>query len=209
MLPLGGKPILASNIELCARHGVKSLFVNLHYQSESIRGYFGDGSNWGVSIVYKFEPKLLGTSGSVKSFSAELRGDEPFFVIYGDNISGYDLSSLMARHRESSADMCIAVFEMQDASQSGMVMMDRNDRIIGFIEKPAAGTRGPTWVNSGVYVMNPKLLSSISDGFADFGRQTIPEWIASGRHLQALRMDRAVKAFDTPELYARQSASHG
>src|SRR3954447_24597958 len=63
MVSLGGRPLLAYNVDWLRRYGVCDLVINLHYLPEVIRSYFGDGSELGVNIRYSYEPELLGTSG--------------------------------------------------------------------------------------------------------------------------------------------------
>ena len=202
MLPVGGEPILEHLIKLCRKNGVEKIFVNLHHKSDAIKNYFGDGSKWGVSISYKLEKALLGTSGAVKNFEAEL-GQDPFFVLYGDNYMDYDLKSLMKKHVESKADMSIAVFELPDTRESGAVSMDTQGRIVKFAEKQPSASAVGGWVNSGVYVMNAGLLAKISAGYSDFGKDVIPQFIQEGLKIAAIKMDQAVKAIDTPALYQK------
>ena len=52
MIPIDNKPILEYLILLCRKHGIKEIFISTSYLSELIKGYFGDGSKWGVKIVY-------------------------------------------------------------------------------------------------------------------------------------------------------------
>ena len=202
LLKIRGKAILEHNVELCARHGVTRLFINLHHRPEMIRRRFGDGSRWGVSIKYLFERSLLGTAGGVKNFERWL-GPDPFLVIYGDNWIDYDLTALLERHVASKADMSVAVFPMPDARQSGVVLMTASGRIREFVEKPASNRPRSGWVNMGVYVMEPRLLGSIPPGASDFGRDVIPRFIRDGRKIMAVKMSRIVRYIDTPELYEK------
>jgi NDP-sugar pyrophosphorylase family protein len=202
LLPIRGKPILEHNIELCARHGITRLFINLHHRPMMIRRRLGDGSRWGVSIRYKFEPELLGTAGGVKNFESWL-GPDPFFVIYGDNWIDYDLTFMLARHAAAKADMSVAVFPMPDARQSGVVLMTRSGRIREFVEKPASKRPRRGWVNMGVYVMEPRLLAGIPPGASDFGRDVIPRFLKDGLKVMAVKMPRIVRYIDTPELYEK------
>jgi mannose-1-phosphate guanylyltransferase / phosphomannomutase len=102
MIEFRGKPILEHNINLCKRYGVSELCINTHHLHQKIREYFGDGSKFGVSINYSYESELLGTSGAVKNFSKFL-GNEPFFVIYGDNYSDrFEFIGTKKRTKQSS-----------------------------------------------------------------------------------------------------------
>ncbi len=70
MIPIAGKPILQHNVELLARHGIREIAINLHHCPEVVRSHFGDGSRFGVSITYSYEPELLGTAGAVKKLES-------------------------------------------------------------------------------------------------------------------------------------------
>jgi NDP-sugar pyrophosphorylase family protein len=75
MAPIGGKPLLERHFEQFKKYGIKEFFINLHYLPEKITDYFGDGSKWGIKIVYKHEPEILGTAGGVKNFEGVLKNN--------------------------------------------------------------------------------------------------------------------------------------
>jgi mannose-1-phosphate guanylyltransferase/phosphomannomutase len=201
MLELGGHPIMEHTVELCRKAGIRHLFVNLHYHPEIIRGYFGDGSKWGVSIQYRNEKSLLGTGGAVKGFERKLRG-QPFLVVYGDNFIPYDLKKIIKRHRKSKAEMSLVVFWKRDVRESGVVTMERNGRVAAFHEKPTG--RPPShWVNAGVYVLEPQLLRRMRKGVSDFGSDVIPDFLERDVRIMAIQVNRPVIAVDTPDLYKK------
>ena len=72
MVPVDGRPLLEYNIELLREHGVRDIAVNLHAHADAITEHFGDGSRFGVSLTYSFEPQLLGTAGAVKKLGEVL-----------------------------------------------------------------------------------------------------------------------------------------
>ncbi|MGA7159803.1 MAG: nucleotidyltransferase family protein [Bacteroidota bacterium] len=200
MIRFRGKPILEHNIELCRRFGVTDLFINTHHLPEVIRGYFGDGSRWGVHIEYTFEPELLGTSSAVRNFQSFL-SDGPFFVLYGDNYSDYDLSALQKKQQEHSALGVIAFHWREDTSSSGVAEFAEDGRISRFIEKPAPGQSDSHWVNAGIYYFREEILSFLPSGYSDFAKDIFPKLLASGESLYGVRQKVEVLAFDTPEMY--------
>lgn len=209
MLPVRGKPVLEHNLMLLAQHGVKDVCVNLHHQPEVIRKHFGSGEKWGVRIHYAFEPELLGTAGGVKNFEATL-GHEAFFVIYGDNFTDYDLSAIARFHEEKGGLATIAVFEKEDVSQSGVVWLDKNGRVLDFIEKPKAGSVDSKLVNAGIYVLDPKVFSWIPAGqFSDFGKDVFPALLKAGQPLFGIPMKGILEAIDTVALYRTVKTSYG
>ena len=52
MLKVGRKPILEIILDQFIEAGFYNFIISTHYKAEMISGYFGDGSNWGVSIRY-------------------------------------------------------------------------------------------------------------------------------------------------------------
>lgn len=200
MLPVFSKPVIVHNIEMCKRFGIADIYINLHHLPEVITGYLGDGKRFGVYITYSREETILGTAGGVKRLAEKLSG-ERFFVIYADNyFNNYDLRTVYDRHRQAGADMSIALFELEDISQSGVAIMDEGDWIKKFVEKPGKGTIDSHWANAGIYLMEPKLLELIPTGFSDFGKDIIPKYIASSYKVLGLKMPSSVVAIDTPAL---------
>jgi mannose-1-phosphate guanylyltransferase len=203
MLTVFGKPVIAHNIEMCRQFGINDIYINLHHLSEVIVKYLGDGKSFGVSITYSFEEEILGTSGGIKNIFEKLSG-ESFFVIYADNYSNYDLGTIYDKHCKANADMSIALFQSENVSQSGVVIMDKCDRIITFVEKPGDKLVDSHWVNAGIYLIEPCLMEDIPDGFSDFGRDIIPKYIAYNYKLIGVKMPNRVVAIDTPSLFEKR-----
>ena len=199
MLAVLGKPVIVHNIEMCRRFGITDIYINLHHLPEVITGYLGDGKRFGVSITYSREETILGTAGGVKCLAEHLLGDR-FFVIYADNYYNYDLGMIHERHCKEGAQMSIALFELEDVSQSGVAFLDEGGWIQKFVEKPGDATIAGHWVNAGIYLMEPELLDLIPAGFSDFGQEIIPRYIADGHKVLGVKMPAPVVAMDTPAL---------
>lgn len=205
MLEINGLPILEQNIRLCKDAGIREILINLHHLPDQITDYFNDGSRFGVEITYSYEEELLGTAGAVKSNEAFFESD--FLVLYGDNYSNYDLKEIINFHHQKNADLTIAVYSLSDVSQSGIVRLDKHNKVLEFIEKPVNVIDGPVYANMGVYVLSRPLLAMIPDGFSDFGRDILPMWCSSNIKFFAKIMSEKVLAIDTPELHLLNSGS--
>lgn len=208
MLKVKGKPILEHNIEWLKSYGVTDIYVNLHHLSDAIAGYFGNGERFGVSIKYSFEPELLGTAGAVRKISddnwrvnTEKGGFEPLFIIYGDNLMAYDLNDIMDFHKRKGGIATIAVYEKEDVSQSGIVLLDENGQIVRFIEKPRPEEIVSHLVNTGIYVLEADALNYIpADRNSDFGKEIFPSMLKNGEKIFAIEVEGNLVAVDTPEL---------
>jgi len=206
LLPLGGKAVLEHNLELCRRHGVREVAINLHWRPELVREFVGDGGRWGLRVVYSFEAQLLGTAGGVKRL-AEFFGDADFVVIYGDNYTDCDLGALVSRHRDTGALATVAVFDTRAGRYSGIagsrVLLSEDDCIVGFEEtRGAEGRFESPWTNAGVYALNPAVLDLIPEGReCDFGRDVFPQLLSQPGRLRAYRHPGFCFGMDTPEAY--------
>lgn len=187
MVPLSGKPLLEYTIEWLRRYDVTQIIINLYHLPEAIRGYFGDGQKWGVRITYSLEDKPLGTAGGVKN--AAWFFDGPFFVWYGDNLSTCDLNRLYAFHQARGGIATIALYHRDDPTQSGIVALDKNDRVVRFLEKPEPQEVFSHWVSAGIFVLEPAVLDFIpAEGSPDFGRDVFPAMLAAGQPLYGHRL---------------------
>src|SRR5580704_3576728 len=95
----------------------------------------------------------------------ESYGPEYMVVLAGDHIYKMDYELMLRQHCDQAADVTIACMEVprKDASGFGVMTVDESDRIIDFVEKPAApdampGKPGFSLVSMGVYIFNTKFL---------------------------------------------------
>jgi len=197
MVPLGNQPLLGYTLALLARHNIREVAINLHHCPDIVRAYFGDGSAWGVHITYSFEPELLGTAGAVKKLQA-FWDDEPFLIIYGDNLTDCDLTKIGAFHRAKAGLVTLALYWRQDVEHSGVAALDADDRITRFMEKPKADQAPSHWVFGGLMVVEPRVLDFISASRpCDFGREVLPDLLARGEPLWGYRMTERLWWTDT------------
>jgi len=202
MLSVNWKPILQHNIELCKKFGITEIFINTHYLSDKIIDFFKDGSNFGVDITYSFENEPLGTAGALNNFRKYIN-DDNFFVIYGDNISNFNLNSLVKKFEEVNSIGVIGFHYREDIANSGVAEFDKNGKINLFIEKPSANQTQSHWINAGVYYLSSKIFNYISKGFSDFAKDVFPLLLEKNESLYGVCSDSDVLAFDTPEMYKK------
>lgn len=96
MLHVADKPLLEYHIERCKAAGITDIVINLAWQGDKIKDYFGNGRAFGVAIQYSQEPmEGLETAGGIKQALPLLKNDtNSFVVINGDIFTDYDVSSL-------------------------------------------------------------------------------------------------------------------
>ncbi|HEX6938359.1 MAG TPA: nucleotidyltransferase family protein [Longimicrobiales bacterium] len=205
LLELHGKRLIEWNLEWLAAHGVRDAWVNLHHRAEDVRAALGDGSRYGVSLRYVYEPAILGTAGAWRNVAAEWSGT--WLVVYGDNVTRFDLWAFLGAHRDRRAVATVALFDPARHRNTGIagghVSLDPAGRVVAFREgePPRPGRRA--YVNAGVYLLEPEVLGGVADGFQDFGRDVFPRLVAGGRVFgHVMEESGFCLGLDTPESYA-------
>ena len=173
MMPVLNRPIMEHIIRLLKVHNITELWCNLYYLPDEIQNYFEDGSNLGVRISFKVEDKLPGTAGGVKNLEEHF--DDTFVVISGDAITDIDLTSAIKFHRERGAIATIVLTHVENPLEFGVVITDEEGRIVRFLEKPGWSEVFSDTVNTGIYILDPKVFDFIPKGQDfDFSKDLFP-----------------------------------
>ena len=93
LLAVGGKALIAWQLEKLARAGFTEVVINHAYLGNMLETALGDGSRFGLSISYSPEGEALETAGGI-ALALHLLGTEPFLVVNADIYSDYDFSAL-------------------------------------------------------------------------------------------------------------------
>lgn len=188
-LPMANRPLLSYTLRLLADAGVDEAVINLHHWPETVVEALGDCCE-GVALHYARESALRGTAGALLPVASFF--DEPFLVIYGDNLLDVDLGSLIQFHRERDAIATIGLYHAPDPTAVGIVGADESGRILSFREKPtlaeleSAPYPARIGANAGIYILEPAVLSAIpAEGAPDFGHDIFPALLVAGAPLAA------------------------
>lgn len=186
MIPIVGIPCMEHIVNLLKYHGFEDIVVTLQFLPDEIRDYFGDGSEWGVSMRYSVEDVPAGTAGSVKMAEEELRSlgnpDERFLVISGDALTDSDLAQLIDFHGRKGSEATMVLKSVENPLDFGIVITEEDGRITRFLEKPAWGQVFSDTVNTGIYLLESSVLDDIPpEGEYDFSADLFPKLLADGR----------------------------
>lgn len=174
MLKVNGKPMLERIIERFRDLGVLDFYLSVNYKANVIEEYFGDGSAWRIKIHYLREKKRLGTAGSLSLLPKDL--PYPFFVVNADIITDLDFRAIYQFHREQAPDITVAVKKVSYQVPYGTIEVEHG-RIVSLSEKPHI----KKFVNAGIYILEPKVLSEVpEDQFFDM-TDLISKLIAQGK----------------------------
>jgi len=95
LLPAGGQALIEYHLAALAKAGITEVVINICFQAEKIKATLGDGSRYGVQIVYSSEEDVgrLETGGGIYH-ALPLLGEQPFVVVNGDIWTDYSFEQL-------------------------------------------------------------------------------------------------------------------
>jgi D-glycero-alpha-D-manno-heptose 1-phosphate guanylyltransferase len=196
---VGKKSFLELLIRQLKHQGIRRLILCTGYLADQVENEFGDGRALDLEIAYSKELEPLGTAGAVKLAQSHLGNASQFLVMNGDSFLEIDLPQFLQFHRDRGALVSMAVVRVEDSSRYGTVQIDRNQKVIGFLEK--AGSNGPGLVNGGVYVFSPQVLQYIPDGRSSLEKEVFPHLLGQG--VYAYEQSGMFIDIGTPEDYAK------
>lgn len=156
LLPVGEKAVLEIQIERLRSNGFERIVLATNYKADYIEKFLGDGSDYGVELVYSKEKEALGTAGPL-SLCRDLL-TSPFLVMNGDILSLVDYADMYNKACSSMAKLTVGIKKMTMPFSFGNIFFE-GDRVTGIEEKPDI----TTYALAGIYVMTPEILSYIPD----------------------------------------------
>jgi mannose-1-phosphate guanylyltransferase len=189
MLPVGGLPVTEHQLLAAKKAGINTVILATSYLSEVFTPYFGDGSKWGIQLLYAVEKEPLGTGGAIRNAAAMVgfaERSENFVIFNGDVLSKHDLTPQLSFHEERGADATLHLIEDDDARAFGCVPTDKTGRVSNFLEKMDNPVTND--INAGCYVFSPTVISAIPEGkVISIERETFPQLVKSGRPVYGYR----------------------
>lgn len=173
LLPLGDSTVYETAIAALIRHGFTEIAVTTMYKAEMIESLPIKGAD----LFFCRESMPLGTAGSVKT--AALPFDDDFLVISGDTVCDFDLRSVLNKHKAGGTDISVVCTRVSEPTEYGTVFAE-GGYIKRFVEKPSWHRTLTNLVNTGIYVINPRILKYIGDGKQDFAADLFPRLLAAG-----------------------------
>ncbi|WP_225804570.1 NDP-sugar synthase [Streptomyces sp. NK15101] len=210
MVPAAGVPFLTHQLARARAAGVEHIVLATSYLAEVFEPYFGDGSALGLSLEYVTEEEPLGTGGAIRNVASRLHSgpDEPVLIFNGDILTGLDIQALVATHSSSGADVSLHLTRVEDPRAFGLVPTDDTGRVTAFLEKPQTPEEIVTdQINAGAYVFTRSVIDTIPTGRpVSVERETFPELLSSGAHLQGMVDSTYWLDLGTPQAFVRGSA---
>jgi mannose-1-phosphate guanylyltransferase len=198
MLDIDGRPLLDIWLDAFDRADVNEVLVNLHHLPDVVRRHLA-ARTAPPTVRTFFEPELLGSAGTLRANRQWVEKEEFFLVCYADNLTDFNVRSLVDTHQEHRAIATMAVFHSERPSAGGVVELDTTGRVMGFVEKPAEPVSDLT--NAGMYAFHPGVIDEIGGTPPrDIGYDLLPKLIGRAR---AVLVEGYFRDVGTPDAYRR------
>ena len=179
MLTVAGIPVTEHQLMMAKKAGITQIVLATSYLSDVFTPYFGDGSQWGMSIKYAVEKEPLGTGGAIRNAAQLLDTQESVVILNGDVLSSHDLAEQIRQHEAHDADVTLHLTQVEDARAFGCVPTDAEGRVTAFLEKMDNPVTNQ--INAGCYVFNPRVINTIPlDTVVSVERETFPQLVRNG-----------------------------
>jgi N-acetyl-alpha-D-muramate 1-phosphate uridylyltransferase len=166
MIQLNGRPFLEHQIDLCKKNRVSEIILCAGHFWEQIRDYFGDGSRFGVNIIYSVEKERLDTGGALKNALPFL--DEEFFVLYGDSYLTTDWQAIARFFKKSGAKGVMAVYRNDGTLGVPSQITVRNNCVVGFTKEDFKPEM--EFIEYGLNIFSRSVIGRIPEKFFPIGR---------------------------------------
>ena len=176
LVEVKNKPVIDYLIRKLIDLNVSEIFINMHYKHELLEKFILE-SKYKTKITLIYEPKLLGTAGTLKSLINEL-STEDFIVMHADNYFQDDLKILKQKHLATNSDYLITLgtFLVLNPEKFGTIELTDDHDVIKFFEKQKDS---PSKIaNSAIYFMKPgikEVVNTLNEYENDISLHVIPK----------------------------------
>ncbi len=157
LVPVGEVPVIEILLHCLKTSGIEKVHVAVNHLAHLIIAALGDGSRWGLEIVYHEEETPLSTVGPLKLID---NLPEQFLVVNGDIITDMDFRKLYRYHESTNVSLTIATYQRTVANDYGTLEVDSKGHVTAFHEKPAY----EFIVSTGIYMFSHSVLDFVPEG---------------------------------------------
>jgi len=185
LLEVGGKALIVWHIEKLKQMGVTEIVINSAWLADVLIGTLGDGSQFGVKILWTREDQGLETAGGIIN-ALPLLGTEPFILVNGDVWTTFDFAHLL--HIPLEQDLAHLVFVTNPVQHPKGDFTLSNGRAYTFEQEQT----GEALTYSGIAVIHPKMFDGLEAGkrpLAPLLKQAMQNGKISAEKMQAAWVD--------------------
>jgi glucose-1-phosphate thymidylyltransferase len=137
LLPIYDKPMIYYPLSTLMLAGIRDiLIISTPEDTPRFEALLGDGSQFGINLVYKIQPS---PDGLAQAFliGEEFIGDDSVAMILGDNIYyGSGMRKILQRASQKEFGATVFGYHVQDPERFGVVEFDDDGKVLSIEEKP-------------------------------------------------------------------------
>jgi dTDP-glucose pyrophosphorylase len=155
MIPVNGKPIIDIIINKFTDFLVGEIYVILNFKGNILKSYLIN--SFKKKINFLVEKKYLGTVGGLSLINRKVISQN-FFLSNCDVVINEDLNKIYDYHLKKNSMLTLIVADQRFKMNYGSCIINKAGLLKEIIEKP----ENKYYVNTGVYVLNKKILDLIN-----------------------------------------------
>ncbi len=166
LLPVNSKSILEHVIENFMTYNIKNFYISINFKSEIMKAYLKElKRKLKIKISNITENKPLGTCGALKKVEKKINSD--FFLSNCDVLVKLNFHDAYNYHQKNKNIATIIVCKKKIKIPYGVIKNNKKKQLSEMLEKPVYNFL----VNTGVYILNKKVLKNIKkDTFTDMNQ---------------------------------------
>lgn len=211
MVNVGGRPILWHIMKSYSSYNFNDFVILLGYKGYYIKEFFANyflhqsdvtfnlstgemnvhknaSEPWNVTLIDTGLQTMTG--GRIKR-AADLIGDEPFMLTYGDGVCDIDIAELVEYHKRHGK--LLTMTSVQPEGRFGAIEISSDNLVSNFYEKPKGDG---SWINAGFFVCQPEVLNYIDGDETVFEQEPLERLAAEGQ-IVTYKHDGFWKCMDT------------
>lgn len=156
LIPISNKPVIEFIMERFYQYGFHKFIYTLNYKKEYIKLFLIE-NNFPYIIDWVEEEDFLGTAGGLALLKNKI--SDTFFITNCDSILEINFAEVLQWHKEQEA--AITIIGCHNEVKIPFGVLEISDGKLGkILEKPVHDVI----INTGVYVMEPHIISYIPEG---------------------------------------------